>query len=92
MTSHGDLLSHTCLILCVCVCWLLFLSDSNKNRNASTNFSANPQYGIFMEILYIGVALFHVNWLAFRRRRHFLTQLLRERFLGSNQFITESEG
>jgi hypothetical protein len=90
MTSHGDLSSHTYVILYVC--WLLFLSDSNKNRNASTNFSANPQYEIFTEILYMGVALFRVNWLAHRRRRHFLTQLLRERFLGSNQFITESEG
>jgi len=78
MTSHGDLLSHTYVILCVCC--LLFLSDSNKNRNALTNFSANPQYEICTEILYIRVALFRVNWRADRRRRPFLTQLLRERF------------
>ena len=89
MTSHGDLLSHTYIFLYVCC--LLFLSDSNKNRNTSTNFSANPRYEIFIEILYIGVALFRVNWRADRVRRPFLTHLLRELFLGSNQFITESE-
>jgi hypothetical protein len=89
MTSHGDLLSHTYIILYVC--FLLFLSDSNKSRNELTNFSANPQYEIFIEILYIGVALFRVNWRSDRRRRPFLTQLLRELYLGSNQFITELE-
>jgi len=133
------------------VCCLLFLSDSNKKRRASTNFSTNPQYEIFTEILYwgadnslarpgrklarkhfrdardfnkietrtvinvlflqgkapkeihailtetlacflpgqakdlpaplyIGVALFRVNWRADRRRRPFVTRLLREGF------------
>jgi len=41
--------------------------------------------------LYIGVVLFRVNWHADRRRRPFVTQLLREGFLGSNQFFTETE-
>ena len=36
------------------MCCLLFLSNSNKNLNVSKNFSANPQYEIFTEILYRG--------------------------------------
>jgi hypothetical protein len=43
------------------------------------------------EILYFGVALFRVNWRTDGMRYPLFTQLLRERFLRTNQSITERE-